>query len=168
MSESLTIRPVEVYDDISAVTALLNEAYKLLADAGMMYVASWQDDAITRRRMNRGTGYVTFDGETLVGTITLTNIAGTNGCPWYDRDDVCSFGQFAVVPARQGEGIGTRMLLHVEEEARKLGAKYIALDTAETAVELIAYYRNLGYELVETTQWDETNYRSVIMSKRLG
>jgi len=165
---SIRIRAVAEGDEVSAITALLNEAYAPLAEAGMKYVASWQDDAITRRRMARGTGYVALDGDTLVGTITLSSVEGTKGCPWYDRDDVCSFGQFAVLPSRQGEGIGARMLAYVEDEARRIGAVHIALDTAETASELIAYYQRLGYVEVETVQWDETNYRSVIMSKRLA
>ena len=43
----------------------------------------------------------------------------------------------------------------------------LALDTAEGATHLIDWYAKLGFEFVEYTQWEVTNYRSVIMAKPL-
>jgi hypothetical protein len=43
----------------------------------------------------------------------------------------------------------------------------MALDTAEPAAHLIAFYNRLGYRFIEHAQWRMTNYRSVIMSKTL-
>lgn len=167
MTEDVVIRPFGPDDAISEITSLLHTAYAPLAAAGMKFVATWQDDEITARRMERGTTYVAYEGETLVGTITCNHVEHTSGCVWYDRDDVASFGQFAVMPERQGEGIGTRLIGLVEREASRQGVRYMALDTAETAEMLILFYRRLGYKVVGHTQWNETNYRSVIMRKRL-
>jgi ribosomal protein S18 acetylase RimI-like enzyme len=55
----------------------------------------------------------------------------------------------------------------VEDRARRTGADEIALDTAEEAGVLIAWYQRLGYRLVDTADWEITNYRSVVLSKRL-
>ena len=117
MTDSLTIIPIGEVDDVSPVTALLNLAYTPLAEAGMKYVASWQDDTITLNRFRRGTEYVAFEDHKLVGTITLSDVEHTKGCPWYDRDDVCKFGQSAVLPAHQRQGIGRQLLRHVEKAA---------------------------------------------------
>jgi hypothetical protein len=54
-----------------------------------------------------------------------------------------------------------------EREARRLGTTDLALDTAEGATHLIRWYEQLGYRTVDYTRWDVTNYRSVIMNKRL-
>lgn len=54
-----------------------------------------------------------------------------------------------------------------EQRARERGATWIAIDTSEHAMELIATYRRRGYEIVDSAQWDVTNYRSVVLAKRL-
>jgi hypothetical protein len=43
----------------------------------------------------------------------------------------------------------------------------MAVDTAEPATHLVAWYARLGYRPVETVQWRGKKYRSVIMSKTL-
>jgi hypothetical protein len=54
-----------------------------------------------------------------------------------------------------------------EGRAWVLGAAEVAVDTAEGVAHLIAFYRTRGYRQVGDAQWDHTNYRSVILSKRL-
>ena len=93
--------------------------------------------------------------------------ARTKGCPWYDRDDVASLGQFAVDPDLQGQGLGRRLIAFVEERAMATGAHEIALDTAEPATHLVDWYGRLGYRFIEYAQWSHTNYSSVILSKAL-
>ena len=76
-------------------------------------------------------------------------------------------GQLGVRPALREQGIGSGLILTVEEAARRDGARDLALDTAEPAVHLTEWYQSLGYRFVEFANWDMTNYRSVIMSKTL-
>lgn len=87
--------------------------------------------------------------------------------PFYDRDDVASFGQFAVRPSHQGRGIGSALLDLVEARAREKGVAELALDTSEGATQLIDMCRARGFRFIEYVQWRDTNYRSVIMSKAL-
>ena len=50
----------------------------------------------------------------------------------------------------------------------EVGAAEIALDTAETAEELIRFYLKRGYRFIEHVTWtDVVNYRSVVLSKRV-
>ena len=55
----------------------------------------------------------------------------------------------------------------VEQRAADLGATEIALDTAEPAAHLIAFYEARGYRLVGHKQRRHTNYRSAILSKAI-
>ena len=103
----------------------------------------------------------------IVGTVTLKSIENTKGSPWYDRADVAAFGQFAVRPDLQRKGIGARLMDKVEGRARELGVAELALDTSERASGLITMYQSRGYRFIEYAQWEITNYRSVILSKRL-
>ena len=55
-----------------------------------------------------------------------------------------------------------------ESHAIGRGARFMSLDTAEPATELIATYTRWGYAIVERTQWKEVNYPSVIMRRSQG
>lgn len=154
-------------DSLEELTSLLHRGYKRLADMNLRFVATYQDVETTRRRSTEGECHVVLHGDRLVGTITLYPPDRCGGCAWYDRPEVACFGQFTVDPGLQQAGIGSAMITVMEARARALGARELALDTAEPATHLIEYYARRGYRIVDTVQWDVTNYRSVIMSKRL-
>jgi GNAT superfamily N-acetyltransferase len=166
-ADGVGLRLLDPGDEIPLLTALLHRAYAPLAARGMRYLASHQDDATTRRRISGGECWLAEMGGQLIGTITLRDADRTSGCPWYDRPDVASFGQFAVHPACQSRGVGSRLIDHVEQRARLKGMAELALDTAETADDLIAFYTRRGYRFVDHVRWDAVNYRSVVLSKRL-
>lgn len=69
---------------------------------------------------------------------------------------------------QEGQGLGSRLLAFAEDCAARLGAAEVSVDTAEGAAHLIAFYEARGYREVGHAQWDHTNYRSVLLSKRLG
>lgn len=75
--------------------------------------------------------------------------------------------QFGVDPEYQKTGIGSRLIETAEQCAIKDGAEEIALDTPETATELIAFYNRRGYNSHVHAKWNEVNYRSVILRKVL-
>jgi len=54
-----------------------------------------------------------------------------------------------VHPDWRGAGLGSRMLAHLEDQARELGFRRIHLDTNGTLVEAIAMYARAGYQPVE-------------------
>lgn len=155
-------------DDLGALTLLLNRAYAPLAESGMKYLATWQDEAVTAERA-AGPGaecWVAEEEGSVVGTITLREPHECEAA-WFGRDDVMAFEQFAVAPERQGLGIGRRLLDHAEERARGRGFSELACDTAVPAAALRATYARRGYREVGRVDWDVTNYESVVLSKRL-
>jgi GNAT superfamily N-acetyltransferase len=164
----VTFGPLRPDDDLHAMTDLLHAAYAPLAAAGMRYFASHQDVAATRRRMAAGETFVAVRDDAVIATITLAEAHATRGSPFYDRPDVASFGQFAVLPALQRQGIGSRLMDMVEARAREKGVAELALDTSEHAEALIDMYTRRGYRFIEYARWKSVNYRSVILSKRLA
>ena len=167
LADQVTIRLIEPEDSIPNLTALLHHAYAPLAAQGLRYMATHQSDDVTRARVAQGECFVALIDGTICGTIVFKSAQQTHGSPWYDRDDVASFGQFAVEPTLQASGLGRRLMTIAEDRALATGAREIALDTAETAAHLIAWYTKLGYRFIEYADWGHTNYRSVIMSKTL-
>jgi GNAT superfamily N-acetyltransferase len=166
--KDLTIRLLTPSDDVVALTALLHRAYGALAARGMRFLASYQTAEFTAKRIARGECAVAeIDGK-VVGTVIFRPTGSGRGTPWYLRPDVATVGQFAVEPAWQGRGIGGRLMDWAEGRARATGAAEVALDTAETAEDLIRFYTRRGYRFVEHVNWgDVVNYRSVVMSKTI-
>ena len=166
--DGIEVRPLSPMDATPELTRLLHQAYARLAAMGLRYMATHQSDEVTRERTGQGECYVAVASGVLVGTIMFKPADRTGGSPWLDRPEVASLGQFAVAPDTQAFGLGARLMDLVEARAAATGAAEIALDTAEPATHLVAWYGRRGYRLIEHAQWGHTNYRSVIMSKRIG
>lgn len=166
-TDAIRIRRLAPTDSLADLTALLNRAYKQLLDMGLRYVATWQDEQVTRRRIENAECWVAEQGGRIVGTITLYPPGRGKGHAFYERPDVAKIGQFGVEPGLQGTGIGSRLMDRVEERARELGAAELAGDTAEPAEHLHRFYARRGYRLVGRTRWEVVNYESVILSKTL-
>jgi predicted N-acetyltransferase YhbS len=163
----IVIRPLTAGDDIEAITHLLHRAYAGLAAQGFKYYATHQSPDVTRERLHKGFPFVAQRADKIVATVTLYGPAPDPRCDYYGRDGVYKFGQLGVEPDLQKNGLGLRMYARIEQEARQRGARDLALDTAEGAHHLVAWYARLGFSVVETVQWEHTNYRSVVMSKAL-
>ncbi len=71
----------------------------------------------------------------------------------------------AVSPARQGLGLGRRLLAFAEAEALRRGYREIRLYTHQTMVENQRLYASIGYE--ETGRGTEASYDRVFMRKQL-
>lgn len=163
----MIIRSLAETDSVTNLTKLLHDAYRRLGDMGLNYTAVDQDDSTTIRRIERGQCLVAERTGQILGTVTWYPPGTAGHCDWYRRPDVAVFGQFAVQPASQGQGVGSLLIAEVERRAREIGAGELALDTAEPATHLIDYYARRGFRQVEVAQWKGKTYRSVIMSKSL-
>jgi GNAT superfamily N-acetyltransferase len=152
---------------IAELTDLLHSAYRPLAERGMRYLATHQPPETTLSRLKKGEPYLGFIGDELVATITLIKGSPKESCTWYQKPEVFYFSQFAVKPKYQGCGLGRKLMDFIEKQAELKGAAELALDTSEHADNLISMYQARKYRLVEYTQWEVTNYRSVILSKAL-
>ena len=164
---NIQIRLFSEQDNIEELTKLLNKAYKPLSEKGFRYLGSYQDAAKTKERIESGECFVAVMDNIIIGTILYRSPTKAKGTEWTNQPFVASFGQFAVEPEFQQHGIGGKLITLVEERAKQDGAKEISLDTAEGATDLINYYSKKGYRFVGYTQWEITNYRSVLLSKNL-
>lgn len=168
-NECIEFRLISEDDSIEELTKLLHKAYKTLADKGLKYLATYQDESITMKRIeNAYKSYVGIYKGQIVATASLYSPKPSDISDWYNNDFVAKFGQFAVLPELQRCGIGNRIMDILENDANEIeSVTELALDTAETAYHLIEYYKKRGYKCRETIKWDMTNYNSVVLSKVL-
>ena len=170
-----TIRLWQPGDNLDALTALLHRAYAPLAAAGMNFTAATQTVAMTAQRMHGAHTWVAVQADgTALGTITAAgpfdpNAQGwAHALPWFYRQDVAHFHQYAVDPGCQGHGIGAALLQAAEAWAQAAGHRAMLLDTAEPATALRQRYARAGYVDIASVQWQGKAYRSVVMVKPLA
>lgn len=163
----MLIRELHPDDSLEELTGLLHRAYKQLADMGLRFLATHQDVETTRKRIAKGTCFVAEMDGRIVGTITYNPPGTAKGSPYIEQPRVGHVQQMGIEPALQGQGIASALMQHAEQFARQNGASEMSLDTAESAPHLITWYERLGYRVIEHVQWDVTNYRSVVMGKKL-
>ena len=169
MADGFEIRALSADDSIEELTGLLHRGYAELGAMGFRYKAVDQTPIVTRERISRGECYVGLLDGAVVGTALLIPPGGhLPPCEWYERPDVAVLSQFAIEPRFQRRGFGSRLIDRLEARALERGAAELAIDTSEGATHLIALYERRGYRHVGLAQWPHTNYRSVVLSKRLS
>jgi GNAT superfamily N-acetyltransferase len=161
-------------ESIEELTNLLHASYKRLADMGLKFVATYQTTEYTKSFIKNGECFIIKDetnGNKIISTVMYYHSVFHEeeiDPEWYKNDFVAYFGKFAVHPDYQCKGIGSMMMDYLEEYAKSKGKTELALDTSEKALHLIEYYKKRGYRFIQHHNWEVTNYRSVIMSKKLA
>jgi ribosomal protein S18 acetylase RimI-like enzyme len=139
-------------DDVSAITEIVEQAYRhYIARIGKPPGPMLDDYAA---RVLEGVVWVLEEGAATAGIIVLLP------APNYLLLD-----NIAVSPARQGLGLGRRLLAFAEAEALRRGYREIRLYTHQTMVENQRLYASIGYE--ETERGTEAGYDRVFMRKQL-
>jgi ribosomal protein S18 acetylase RimI-like enzyme len=106
-------------------------------------------------RISEGVVWVIEEGSTIAGIVVLL-----------PRVDYLLLDNIAVAPARQGLGLGLRLLAFAEAEAVRRGYREIRLYTHQTMTENQRLYAAIGYQ--ETGRGTEAGYERVFMRKRLA
>jgi putative acetyltransferase len=72
-----------------------------------------------------------------------------------------------VVPEARGRGLGRRVLVELEAEARRLGYRGVVLETGDRQPEALGLYRSAGYERIPCYPPYDTRELSLCFEKRL-
>ena len=138
--------------DVPAVTAIVDQAYRhYIARIGKPPGPMLDDYAA---RVLEGAVWVLEEGAAVLGIIVLL-----------PAPDYLLLDNIAISPARQGLGLGRRLLAFAEAEALRRGYREIRLYTHQTMAENQRLYASIGYE--ETGRGTEAGYDRVFMRKQL-
>ena len=72
-----------------------------------------------------------------------------------------------VVPEHRGRGLGRRLLVELEAEARRLGYRAVVLETGDLQPEALGLYRSSGYERIPCYPPYDSRALSLCFEKRL-
>jgi len=138
--------------DVPAVAEVVDQAYRhYIARMGKPPGPMLDDYAA---RVLEGVLWVLEERAVIAGVIVLL-----------PTTDYLLLDNIAVSPARQGLGLGRRLLAFAEAEALQRGYHEIRLYTHQTMVENQRLYAAIGYE--ETGRGTEAGYDRVFMRKQL-
>jgi len=138
--------------DIPAIANIVDQAYRhYIARIGRPPGPMLDDYGA---RVSEGAVWVLEEGDVIAAIIVLLPM------PTYLLLD-----NIAVSPARQGLGLGRRLLAFAEMEALRRGYREIRLYTHQTMVENQRLYASIGYE--EIGRGAEAGYDRVLMRKQL-
>ena len=129
-------------DDVEAIAAIVERAYGVYIERIGMRPGPMDDDYAEQVR--RGLVHVAENGRGNAGEEDGAGIVGL--IVLIEGEGRLVIENVAVDPARQGEGIGRRLLEFAEETACGAGFGTVALYTHEKMTENIALYARLGYE----------------------
>ncbi len=101
--------------DIPSLTKLLNEAYKELADMGLNYTASYQDEKVTAERLAQGQAFNIFKNEELLASILYFKKN------YFTKKNTAYIGQFGVKPNMKKMGLGSMLMDYCESLAKTEG-----------------------------------------------
>jgi GNAT superfamily N-acetyltransferase len=90
-------------------------------------------------------------------------VAGICGNTW---GGCLEIRQFWVEEARRGQGLGTRLFVAAEQEARRRGCRQILLATFD--FQAPAFYAKLGFEVVAVVDDHPRGHKNLLLRKRLG
>ncbi len=145
--------------DIANIRELVNSSYKELADMGLNYTATYQDEKITRERISKGKAFLLEKEGQLIGTVLLKKEN------WFTGKNSAYVSQLAVSPNFKRQGFGSLLMDLCEDLAVREKFESIQLDTAKTATHLVSWYQMRGYRIVGETKWEGKTYESWIFEK---
>jgi GNAT superfamily N-acetyltransferase len=156
--DNLTVR-LAVPEDAPTLAALISLAYRV---EDFFKIGDRTDPDDVRARMREGAFLVLEDRGAMVGCVYLA-IDGETGY----------FGMLSIDPARQGQGLGVRMIRAAEEHCRNAGCREMELEVVNLRTELPPFYRKFGYVETGTRPFPDIEKSKlpchfIVMSKPLG
>jgi GNAT superfamily N-acetyltransferase len=146
-------------DDAAELAALISLAYRV---EDFFKIGDRTDAADVREKMTTGAFIVLEDADrSIAGCVYVTA-----------RGDVGYFGMLSIDPARQGQGLGARLIAAAEQHCRRAGCREIEIEVVNLRTDLPAFYRRFGYAESGTRPFTDTDRASqpchfVVMSKPL-
>jgi N-acetylglutamate synthase-like GNAT family acetyltransferase len=152
LTAELVVRVAEP-SDVAAITTLVTAAYSPYVERINRQPAPMTDDYSIV--VGAGHTWVAQYENRVVGVLVLR-----------PADDYLLVDNVAVAPARQGLGVGSRLLALADDEARRLNLPELRLYTNQAMTENIDYYVRRGYR--ETHRADDGGFSRVYFSKLLN
>lgn len=145
--------------DLSRVTALY-DACKNKSGTHWRDEYPLESDALSD--IAQGGLYLYLDGETLIGAVSAIDVGETAPlAPWAKTDNPCEITRVCLHPARQGQGLCSRMIASLLPVLKARGRTAAQLTVALDVPPAKNAYLRAGFKsvaVVHVPQWDNAVY----------
>jgi len=118
--------------DVGRLVVLINAAYQV----EKFFICGERTDAEDlRARLRRGEFLVLEPEPGVFAGCVFVSVDGPDGF----------MGMLSVLPERQGQGIGTTLVIAAEDHCRSQGCTWMEIEVVNLRTELPPFYRRLGY-----------------------
>ena len=145
--------------DAAAAAKLISLAYRV---EDFFKIGDRTDEADVLARMKKG-GFLLLedDEDALVGCVYVAT-----------REDTGYFGMLSIDPARQGQGLGSRLITAAEDYCRERACQMMELEVVNLRTELPPFYARFGYAASGTRPFPDTEFAKlpchfIVMTKPL-
>jgi len=140
-------------DDIGAIMDVIRGAKTFMT---AQHSGQWQDQYPLREQIesdiSHAAYFVVTSDNTVVGGVAVYDHDADYGSllegAWHHDGPYLVVHRLAVDPKCHGQGLGMRLMLHVEEKARQRSIHLIRLDTHDKNKPMVSLLAKLGYEKV--------------------
>ena len=144
--------------EIKEVVQLIVDSFQLWKDHGLLSSLLQLTEEEFMARTNEGTIFVSMDeNENLLGTITFFTFGNIKR--------YAKIAYLAVSESARHLGIGTLLINHCFEEAKRTHCDYILSDTAVDAYWSIHLHLKTGFVRIGVDSFKTNNYYSVLFKK---
>lgn len=153
--------------DAAAILALRHAAEDWLASRS---IDQWKPREIplatVDQQVSRGEFVVGLEPHTQ-DIVAAMRIIWSDPAIWTDDKNACYVHGLVIDRSHAGTGLGSAMLSHASEMARRSGVSYLRLDCAETNAALRSYYRRVGFTEVGRRDFDDGQWFSVTLFEKV-
>lgn len=160
---------VAVIKDIDIVFQLIQNAITEMERHGIF---QWDDVYPSRedilKDIEQETLYLAYEEADLVAIYVISDFADSayKDASWmYEENKAYILHRFCVDPAYQNQGIGTKVLKHIENQVAQMGYESIRLDVFTMNPYAQKLYRKNGYEVRGYADWRKGRFN--LMEKKL-
>jgi GNAT superfamily N-acetyltransferase len=129
-AKDMTTRPATP-EEAPDLAKLISLAYRV---EDFFKIGDRTDAEDVRGRMQDGVFLVLEDAGVLAGCVYVKR-----------HEDIGYFGMLSIDPARQGQGLGKRLIADAEQFCRDAGCQVMELEVVNLRTELPPFYRRFGY-----------------------
>jgi GNAT superfamily N-acetyltransferase len=145
--------------DAAAAAKLISLAYRV---EDFFKIGDRTDEADVLARMKKAAFLLLEDD---AGTLAGCVYVAVHGETGY-------FGMLSIDPARQGQGLGSRLIAAAEDYCRNKGCREMELEVVDLRTELPPFYQRFGYAASGTRPFPDSEFAKlpchfIVMSKPL-
>lgn len=104
---------------------------------------------------NNGNFWILINNNKIIGTIALK----------YFNNKIAELKRFYILPNYQSQGYGKKLLEKLLSYSKKIGYRYLRLDTTKKSKEAINLFKN--YEFYNINNYNNDPYAEIFMEKKL-